>query len=43
MGEAMFADESLELAERVGLGMIEAAKHNDIRFTKNVLPAANMS
>lgn len=43
MGEAMFADESLELAERVGLGMIEAAKHNEIYFTKNILPTAHMN
>lgn len=43
MGEALFGDESVEFEERMGLAIIEAAKHNPIRYTRNVLPDARMS
>ena len=38
VSRGFFSDESLEIAERVGLALIESAKYTDIEFDKNGLP-----
>ncbi|MBR5447680.1 MAG: hypothetical protein IKV40_04575, partial [Clostridia bacterium] len=38
ISHGFFSDESLEIAERVGLALIESAKHTEIEFDKNGLP-----
>lgn len=39
-GVGFFADESLELEERVGLALIEGARHIDLTFGTQILPYA---
>ena len=38
LSRGFFADESLEIAERVGMALLECAKYIDIDFDRNILP-----
>ncbi|MBR6807374.1 MAG: hypothetical protein IKM46_03225 [Clostridia bacterium] len=43
LSRGFFADESLEIAERVGMALLECAKYIDIDFDRNYLPVVDFT